>query len=382
MVNPLAVPDPGQKKRPYRILPPESKRPINPITKKPMSDTEMYAIRQTEKMEVPILPQERLSELRKHVSDIQAEMKGLQNRIQLLPEENPLRRQAQMRLTALKENLAKSNAELKTEEGEAEKKAISGELKRTRAMIEQMGTELTARIRATEEKVKGTPAEIEKAVTESKAIMQRLGEIERKFDEAMKRTTAPEPEEVEVAVVEETGEKPPEEFSITPKFSPLTGRLTGFIVADPEGHTATKLERYYQAILQEYKKETDPTALQNADINYTEYRVTIVLPQKRETPKQWWTLPTAGGDISVSEYYEPSATDISRYWKIYHSTDVHADKGFLQMKADMIDYARRMGWSPKPARAANLDRYLYAYYQAQAPKLKDWFFRTVYEVSE
>jgi hypothetical protein len=377
MVNPLSVPQP-EPKRPYKKLPPESERPKSRITGRPLSDTEMYAERRTEKTPTPVLPQERLAELRKHVADLQVEISQLEIRIKLLPDEHPLRRQAQMRLETLRQNLLQSNKELAKEETEAEKKAVTSELARTRSMIEDLGRELTARIRSTEQKVISTPAEVAKAIEESKAIMSKMSDIEKKFDAVMAAAKAPaqEPEEVEVPE-----ERPPEEFSILPKYSPITGRLIGFNVSDPEGHTATKLERYLTIIGKEFTKEVDQTALQNAEVKYTEYRATFVLPQPPEIPQTWWTVGTEKGAYAVNEFWQPPATDVARFWQIYHSSQPHPDKGFQGMKDEILKKAANKGMEVKPNRTPNLDRYLWALYQTQAPKLiqSGWFYKTFFE---
>jgi hypothetical protein len=179
----------------------------------------------------------------------------------------------------------------------------------------------------------------------------------------------------------EIQEKPPGEFNIVPKYSPITGRLTGFNVSDPEGHTAAKLARYLEVIGREFVKEVDQTALQNAEVHYTEYRATFVLPQPPEIPQTWWTVGTGKEAFAVNEFFQPPATEVGRFWSIYHSSVPHPDKDFLQMKDDILERAARSGLEVKPARAANIDKYLWALYQVQAPKLiqSGWFYRTFFD---
>ena len=362
-------------KRPYQKLPPESERPLGP-SGQPLSASEMYAQHRTEKLPPPEpLPMEKVSELRKRVADIQAEMGPLQTNVKLLPDDHPLRRQAQMRLELLTANLEKASTQLKAAEAEAVAPATANELRRLNSTLEAALRDLNARLRSVEQRTIATPAEITDAAKELTAGLKRLTDLEGRFDATLKDATerqqkvgAPEPETA------------PRGFSIVANYSVATGRLSGFTVHDPEGHTARKRKEYSDLIAKEYREVTRDQ-LDKAEVHHGEYTVVFVL--KESTPRvkeQWWTIDTGNGmPIAIGSAFEPPATAIKRFWEVYHSSDVHAEAEFLQMKQDVLARAEKRQLTVKPQREENLDRYLYAFYKTQSPGILEWFFKTFFE---
>lgn len=367
----------GKPKRPYQKLPPESERPLGP-TGQPLSATEMYAQRSAEKLPPPEpLPMEKVAELRKRIADIQAEMSGLQTNVKLLPDDHPLRRQAQMRIELLTANMEKASTQLKTAEAEAEKPATVNELRRLNSTLEAAMRDLNARLRSVEQRTIATPAEITDAAKELTAGLKRLQALESQFDADVKDAT-----ERQQKFGQPEPEVQPKAFRIAPSYSPLSGRIIAFVVQDPEGRTSKKRKQYEDAIAKEYS-EVDPERLADAQVHHTEYTVTFTLKEKGPRPaaaSQWWTIASGGSAVAVNGYYEPPATDVKRFWAIYHSTPfAHMNEDIEAMKADIMERAEKMALETKPNRRDNLDRYFYAFYQVHVSKLLDWFFKTVFE---
>jgi hypothetical protein len=318
---------------------------------------------------------EKVAELRRHIANIQAEMGGLETNIKLLPDNHPLRRQAQVRMDFLKANLEKANADLEKAQAEMEKSAAANEIKALRRDLEHLGNDLTARIRETEKRVIATPAEVAEATKQITEAMKRLTGLETRFDANMKDIT-----ERQQPAGPPEGEDQPSRFSITGNHSSVTGRLVSFTIRDPAGHTSRKRAEYSELIAKEYP-EVDRALIDQADVHHTGYTTVFVLKEKPITRKQqWWTIDTGNGmPVAIDSSFEPPATAIARFWEIYHSSKVHEEAEFLQLKADILARAERHGLAVKPARVENLDRYLYAFYKTQSPGILDWFFKQFFE---
>lgn len=256
-----------------------------------------------------------------------------------------------------------------------EKSGAAREMAALRRDLEHLGNDLAARIRETEKRVIATPAEVSEAAKQITEAMKRLTGLEARFDATLKDAI-----ERQQTVGRPEPETAPKGFSIVANYSASTGRLTGFTVHDPEGHTARKRKEYSDLIAKEYREVTRDQ-LDKAEVHHGEYTVVFVL--KESTPRvkeQWWTIDTGNGmPLAVGSAFEPPATAIKRFWEIYHSSDVHAEAEFTQMKQDILARAEKRQLTVKPEREENLDRYLYAFYKTQAPSILEWFFKTFFE---
>lgn len=153
------------------------------------------AIKKTEELLGEMVAKEeerkRLAALPKQIEDMRSEIATLERRITLLPQEHPLRYQALVRLATLKKNLEKAAEDLKRAEAEAERGAVIGEIRRTRTMLELMGSDLATRMERVEKTVaaKVAPAEIAAAAEEAGAAIEKLSALEGRLDISIRALT-------------------------------------------------------------------------------------------------------------------------------------------------------------------------------------------------
>lgn len=372
-------------KRRYQKLPPESERPTDPTTGRPLSDTEMYAQRRVERLEKPDeLSQEKVAQLRKRIKDIEAEIPQLESNVKLLPDNHPIRYSAQLRLESLRKELEKATDGLKKAEAEAVTTAQTGQLKQIRSEIDATRRFVVERVMEVEKKILATPEEVTNAAKEITRHLDKVRQgTELKLDaivnDLLEQPAEPKPEPLPEPEPAQPGK--PKRFRIQPSYSGVTGKLAGFFIADPEGHTSRKRKQYIEMILKEFPQEVDEETLEKALVTHTDFTATFTFKERvRPAPaRQWWTISTGEGTVAVNGHYEPPATDKARFWEIYHGSVIHDSPEFQEMKTALMGRADRMGLRVKPDRRANIDRYFYALYQAKTPTLLPWFFKTFFE---